>query len=104
MKLTAYVIAAAVILPQSLNAQQAPETIRVSHADLDLRTRAGVELLDRRIAAAAKAVCPDTGGILEFARLAMARRCAAQAEEGARSQRDRIVSASAGLELAKRDR
>jgi UrcA family protein len=100
MKATTYAIAVLAMLPHPLNAQDAAKTMRVSHADLDLSTKAGVKLFDRRIAAAAKAVCPDTSGVLEFARLAIARRCAAQAEKGAKAQRDRIVSDYSGPELA----
>ena len=104
MKFTVYVIAALAMLPHNLNAQQIPETVRVSHADLDLSTRKGLKVFDRRIATAARAVCPDTTGVIEFARLAIARRCAAQAENRAKLQRDRIVAASAGPALVNRAR
>ena len=104
MRATTLAIAALAMLPHNLSAQEAPEAVRVSHADLDLSTRAGVKLFDKRIAAAARAVCPDTNGIGEFARLVIARRCAAKAEKAVKPQRDRIVSAFTGPELAYRTR
>lgn len=100
MKPTMLAIAAFALLPGTLGAQETPRSVRVSHADLDLTTTAGIRTLDRRIDAAAKAVCPDASSTYDLARLAVARRCAAQTADAAKLQRDRVVAASAGLKLA----
>lgn len=102
MKPIAFAIAVLATLPGASNAQELPRPVRVSHADLDLTTRAGVKKLDGRIAAAARALCPDTSGTYELARLVIAHRCAAQITNAAKPQRDQTVAASARRELAAR--
>ena len=88
------VIAAALLalLPAHVGAGELPPEVRVSHADLDLTTAAGVRTFDRRIMAAAKAVCPDVQGISGVARQFVARRCIALAISNAKPQRDRILA------------
>lgn len=102
MKPIMFAIAVLAMLPGNLSAPQTQLTVRVSHADLDLNTMAGIKTLDRRIAAAARAVCPDTTGAFNLAEMMMARRCSAQVMKGTKPQRDRIVAASAGRRLADR--
>lgn len=90
------VIAAALLAvwPAHTAAGQAQAEVRVSHAGLNLTTETGIRALDRRIAAAAEAVCPDVHSFPDLSRQAVARRCIALAIGNARPQRDRILAAS----------
>ncbi len=56
--------------------------VRVSYADLDLASAAGVATLDRRLARAAEAACPSRDGVREMTRLRTIALCrAAKAAE-----------------------
>lgn len=74
-------------------------TARVQIADLDLGTPAGVKQFDRRLAAAARALCPHPN-VLSLAerrdRLACARAAAQSAEQG----RDRVLARVAARPVA----
>jgi UrcA family protein len=101
MKTSSLVASLLAALSAHVGAQQltAP-TVTVGYADLNLRSPAGVAVLDRRIAAAAHSVCPETHATGELARVMIARRCTVLAIEAARAQRDRIVASSAKQVLA----
>lgn len=69
-----------------------PRTARVSYADLDLASPAGRAMLERRVDAAADAVC-GRNGYVGLAELRIAEACHAQAVEGAMGQ---VLTAGAG--------
>lgn len=101
MKTSSFVLPLLAALSANVAAQQvtAP-TMNVRYADLNLRSPVGVKALDRRIAAAARSVCPEMQATGELARVLIARRCTVQAIDAARPQRDRIVAASTKQFLA----
>lgn len=76
---------------QPIIVTQALETRRVSFADLDLATNAGVDTLYHRVSAAASVVCDDGPG-LDFVRQIRERRCFDTAMTGASVQLGRAVA------------
>ena len=105
MKLITFAVVLLAAMPGCLSGQQPQPEIRVPYADLDLATRDGVAALDKRIAAAAKAVCPDADGFSELSRSALTQRCIARTVRRAAPRRDWIVAAHAvRWELADRAR
>lgn len=84
---------ACVALSASANCQTLqPRTARVSYADLDLASPAGRAMLERRVDAAADAVC-GRNGYVGLAELRIAAACHAQAVEGAMGK---VLTAGAG--------
>ena len=102
MKIITIVIALVATLPGALSAQRVGPTAHVAYKDLDLNSAAGAKTLDQRIAAAAQAVCPETRGTGELARVMISRRCTVQTIDAVKAQRDRVVAASARRMLANR--
>lgn len=101
MKTFFYAAALLAALPAQALAQQpgadlrGPE-VRVAHADLNLRSAAGIETLDRRLSRAVSAVCGDAEARWDLATKIAARRCIAAKAAELAPQRDRVVAAQAG--------
>ena len=93
MKSIVFATALLAVLPIGAAVGQNRTEVRVSHADLDLRTKAGVRALDRRIVSAAERVCPAVHAFPDLARQAVARRCITLAVTNAKPQRDRVLAA-----------
>lgn len=74
---------------------QTQETIAVSYADLNLASEAGRDLLDRRIAGAAGALCGDFNPI-ELGRAALGRACLGATLAAVQPQRDAALGARRG--------
>lgn len=72
--------------------EAAPPQVRVQYDDLNLRTAAGVETLDRRLARAVRAVCPDARGTIEVKRKAAARKCVSATSMRVAEVRTRILA------------
>lgn len=84
---------ACVAIAGAANAQTLqPRTARVSYADLNLASTAGRAMLERRVDAAADAVC-GRNGYVGLAELRRAEACHARAVDGALGQ---VLSAGAG--------
>ena len=84
---------ACVAVASSANCQTLqPRTARVSYADLDLASPAGRAMFERRVDAAADAVC-GRNGYVALAELRAAAACHAQAVESAVGQ---VLTAGAG--------
>jgi UrcA family protein len=97
MKMIGCVVALLVAMPVQALAQPPAQDrrqreVRVSYADLNLRSAAGVKQLDRRLAAAVKTVCAQAHGTLDLQSKSDSRQCISvkTAEFGA--QRNRIVA------------
>lgn len=75
MKTLNITIALIASLPAAALAEQPRAQARVAYQDLNLRTESGVRTLDRRLARAVEAVCPDGRGSVDMARKVAARRC-----------------------------
>ena len=80
------------LLPAGAPAEAAP-SVHVRYSDLNLASDAGVRTFDRRLAAAATAVCPDADGIYDLARKLLARRCFAKTMKQVALQREAILAA-----------
>jgi UrcA family protein len=72
---------------------QTPPSVRVSYAELDLGSDAGVATLDRRIAHAIDRVCPRAAPT-DLAAQAAARRCRAELWADIRAQRATALAAA----------
>jgi len=97
------IVAVALIagIPAAATAQQPREQARVAYRDLNLQTEAGVRTLDRRLARAVNAVCPDERGTVDRARKVAARRCIRDTMAQLAPLRGRLVAGgSAGDTLA----
>lgn len=98
MKPLTFAIALLAALPAPVLAQHPGKDVRgsearVSYADLNLRTQAGRQMLDRRIARAVNSVCFDTSGSVDMARKMAVRRCVVETQAQVEPQRDRILAA-----------
>jgi UrcA family protein len=100
--LAAGIVAASVagVSAAATSATDAPSVI-VHYADLDLATPQGAQTLYRRIAAAARKVCPNTDQ-RDLAAVAQNRNCREQAIAGAVRDVDRPLLASVYAEHLKR--
>lgn len=83
---------AALATPGLSIAQETLPDVRVSYADLDLRTAAGGKALDRRLAKAVKQVCPNADGSADLMRKAVVRRCLAAKSAEVAQQRTRLLA------------
>lgn len=93
----------AAVLPGAAVAQASFPAVHVSYADLNLHNPAGIKVLDRRIASAIRAVCPDANSIGPWS-AATAARCrkaklaevaSQRAAALARAERNDVAVASA---------
>lgn len=74
-------------------AADAPVSVKVSHADLNLASAAGRATLDRRVNAAVRQACAVSGyDVRDFA---AANKCRAQASTAARAATDAAIARSA---------
>ena len=84
------IVAAALLAPAAASAQPEQQTARVSYADLNLNTTAGLARLDRRIERAIDGMCGQApSGNLDAA--APVWKCRTAAEASASSQRQLAV-------------
>lgn len=83
----------ALFLSAPLAAGEEMNTVRVTTADLDLRSDNGQRVLDRRIAAASKQVC-GVRGTRGLSQQSTVQRCVTDTMADARKQRDRLVTAA----------
>lgn len=67
----------AALLSVPVHAQDRLPDVRVSYADLDLSTPAGMKALDHRLRDAAEAACSSDHGINDLSRLGTIRQCRA---------------------------
>jgi UrcA family protein len=72
---------------------QTTAPLRVSYADLDLRSEAGLKVLDRRLAAAAQTACGEQFGTVDLGRQSLIRHCVATMLDDAAAQRERAIAA-----------
>jgi UrcA family protein len=84
------------LLPVAAHAQEAKPVVRVVHADLNLRTEAGVKALDRRLAWAIRSVCLASEATVDTGRRFAARRCVLKKTAEVAALRNRAVAAQAG--------
>jgi len=76
----------------SASAQEVPASVVVSYGDLDLRSEAGVQALDRRLAGAIRSVCGvHDGSVIPERRFAV-QRCLTQKRAEVAALRDRAVA------------
>lgn len=97
MKALTCAIALLAALPAPVLAQQPGKDVpgsevRVSYADINLRTQAGRQTLDRRITQAVNSVCFDTSGSVDMARKMAVRRCVVETQAQVEPQRNRILA------------
>lgn len=100
MKMIAFAaLAAGFLVVPAAQAQQAPVTVTVVHADLDLSRPSDVARLDGRIADAARSGCrsPNT---LAFGAREAGRACRLKARASAQTARNAAVAHAQGSELA----
>jgi UrcA family protein len=88
-----FALAIIAMLPLQANAQDVSREVHVTYRDLDLATPAGRETLDRRLASAIKAVCPDATGSVDVGFKYEVRRCLKVARIQASAKRDRVLAA-----------
>ncbi|PSJ38812.1 UrcA family protein [Allosphingosinicella deserti] len=98
MKTLTFALTLLAAIPAGATAQQPRPEARVPYGDLNLQTEAGVKTLDRRLARAVMAVCPDERGTVDMARKVAARRCIKDASASLSPLRDRILAAQAAAE------
>ena len=78
-------------------AQDVDRDVHVSYMDLDLRTAAGVKMLDHRLVRAVKLVCPDSAGSIDLTYRQIVQRCrAAKGAEVAQQRRRVLLEARSG--------
>jgi UrcA family protein len=92
MKIAHYALALLAALPLQSQAHEVLPEVRVTYADLDLRTEAGVKKLDKRLVRAARAVCDDSFSMGDLGRKTAAWRCAEAKIRELRPQRNRILA------------
>jgi len=90
----AAVFATIVTVSAAAPAQAAPASIEVGYADLDIRSEAGAEALQRRIDRAASRICVDAGGPLVVAR------CRANVVGETKDRLAARLAPAAGIQLA----
>jgi UrcA family protein len=93
MKTTTLSLALLAAMSGGAAAQQPRTEARVGYADLNLQTEAGIKALDRRLARAVIAVCPDERGTVDMARKVAARRCIKETSAGLAPLRTRVLAA-----------
>ena len=74
-----------------VQAQEMPAPVRVSYADLDIHTPAGIRTLDRRLLGAVRKICGDDLSIDTWSKIA-ARRCRRAKLVEVRALRDAVVA------------
>ena len=97
MKMIGCVVALLVAIPVQALAQPPAQDrrqreVRVSYADLNLRTAAGVKQLDRRLVAAVRTVCAQAHGTLDLHSKSDSRQCISVTTAEFGAQRNRIVA------------
>lgn len=95
MKVKSLVISLLAALPGVASAQDVGPDVRVSYADLNLRTSEGVEVLDRRLARAVRLVCAEDRGTRELNRKIALRRCVAVQSAKVAIHRDQVLARAA---------
>jgi UrcA family protein len=93
MKTLTFALTLLTAVPAGAMAQQPRPEARVPYADLNLQTESGVRTLDRRLARAVTAVCPDERGTVDMARKVAARRCIKDTNASLSPLRGRILAA-----------
>jgi len=84
MKTLLLVASVAALLSTPALAKPVAPSVSVDYSDLDLSTKSGQKTLDRRIAAAARSVCPNS--LKTGTRIAKPDRCYANAIESVRQE------------------
>ena len=98
MKTLSFALVLLAATPTGAAAQQPRTESRVGYADLNLQTEAGIKALDRRLARAVIAVCPDERGTVDMARKVAARRCIKDTHAGLAPLRSRLLAAHGSRE------
>ena len=97
MKILHFALALLATVPAQALAQQSAVDLRspaiqVTYADLDLRSAAGIQTLERRLAGAIKKSCFETTAKVDLRRTIDARRCIASKTSELAAERDRILA------------
>ena len=80
------------LLPAPAVARDAAPVVRISTADLNLATEAGLRTLDRRLAQAVREVCSDRAADTQLARQLSVKRCIAETSKDLAAQRARVLA------------
>ena len=98
MKLFHIALSLLVLAPVPAFAQEVTSSVAVSYGDLNLRSDAGVKVLDRRLAVAVRAVCGanDASAVLAF-RFA-AQRCVKEKRAEVAALRERAIAGYSAVE------
>lgn len=92
MKLFHIAVSLLALTPVSAFAQQVTSSVVVSYGDLNLRSEAGVKVLNRRLASAIRSVCGEHDGTVVPASRLAAQRCVREKSAEVAALRDRAIA------------
>jgi UrcA family protein len=92
MKLSHIALSLLVLTPVPAFAQDVTSSVAVSYGDLNLRSEAGVKVLDRRLANAIRAVCGTHDGSAVVAFRFAAQRCVKEKRAEVAALRDSAIA------------
>ena len=86
------IASALALLPAPAAARDAAPVVRISTADLNLASEAGLRTLDRRLAQAVRDVCSDRAADTQLARQLSVKRCIAETSKDLGAQSERVLA------------
>jgi UrcA family protein len=92
MKLFHIALSFLVLAPVTAFAQEVPSSVAVSYGDLNLKSEAGVKVLDRRLESAIRSVCREHDGTAILALRVAAQRCVREKSAEVAALRDRAIA------------
>lgn len=92
MKLFHIALSLLALTPVTAFAQEVTSSVVVSYSDLNLRSEAGVKVLDRRLASAIRSVCGEHDGTVVLARRFAAQRCVREKSAEVAALRNRAIA------------
>ena len=92
MKLYHIALSLLALTPVPVFAQEVTSSVVVSYSDLNLRSYAGVKVLDRRLASAVRSVCGEHDGSAVLAFRFAAQRCVMEKSAEVTALRDRAIA------------
>jgi UrcA family protein len=92
MKLFHIALSLLALTPVTASAQEVTSSVLVSYGDLNLRSKAGVEVLDRRLALAVRSVCGEHDGTAILALRFVAQRCVREKSAEVAALRNRAIA------------
>ena len=98
MKLFHIALSLLVLTPVTAFAQEVPSSVVVSYGDLNLKSQAGLKVLDRRLESAVRSVCREHDGTAILALRVAAQRCVTEKRAEVAALRNRAIASHSSPE------